>query len=69
MLVLVIQYMGIDTTVQVAFANSGRETREKQAACDAFEAEEKFVPCTPMHMPMMECRSRNLLRRSCVHIL
>ena len=26
-------------TVQVAFANSGRENREKQAACDAFEAE------------------------------
>jgi hypothetical protein len=26
-------------TVQVAFANSGIETREKQAACDAFEAE------------------------------
>ncbi len=28
----------------------------------------EFVPCTPLHMPMMECRSRNLLRRSCVHI-
>jgi hypothetical protein len=26
-------------TVQVAFANSGREILEKQAACDAFEAE------------------------------
>ena len=26
-------------TVLVAFANSGREAREKQAACDAFEAE------------------------------
>jgi hypothetical protein len=29
----------------------------------------KLVPCTPLHMPMMGCRSRNLLRRSCVHIL
>ena len=28
----------------------------------------EFVPCTPLHMPMMECRSRNLLRRSCAHI-
>ena len=27
----------------------------------------EFVPCTPLHMPMMECRSRNLLRRSCAH--
>ena len=28
-----------------------------------------FEPCTPLHMPMIECRSRNLLRRSCVHSL
>ncbi len=29
----------------------------------------EFEPCTPLHMPMIECRSRNLLRRSCVHSL
>ena len=31
--------MGDHASVQVAFANSERVTREKQAACDAFEAE------------------------------
>jgi hypothetical protein len=28
-----------------------------------------FEPCTPLYMPMMECRSRNFLRRSCVDTL
>jgi hypothetical protein len=37
------------------------------AECSVVSVE--FEPCTPLHMPMMECRTRNLLRRSCVHIL
>ena len=29
----------------------------------------EFEPFTPLHMPMMECRTRNLLRRSCFQLL